>query len=61
MGYRVESLGPGELPETLRVVSLNCSIKVARGAFAAAVKAYPNQRMRLNGERTLSSSTSRRK
>jgi hypothetical protein len=47
MGFRVEALGPGEMPETLRAVSLNCSINVARGAFAAAIKSYPNQRMRL--------------
>jgi hypothetical protein len=28
-------------------ISLNCSAALARGAFAAAKKAYPNRRMRL--------------
>lgn len=42
----VETLGHEEFhSETLRGMSLNCSITLARGAFAAAIKAYPNQRM----------------
>ena len=46
MTFRVEALDSAEFhPETLRAVSLNCSINVARGAFTAAIKAYPNQRM----------------
>jgi len=44
--FRVENLGSGTFhPEMLRAMSLNCSITLARGAFAAAIKSYPNQRM----------------
>ena len=47
MGFRIEDIGEGELPSINRAISLNCSAEVARGAFAAAKKAYPNRRMRL--------------
>jgi hypothetical protein len=45
--FRVEALRDGEAdyPELLRAMSLNCSIELARGAFAAATRCYPNQRM----------------
>jgi len=45
--FRVEQLQLGEpdhRAETLRAMSLNASIPLARAAFGAAVKHYPNQR-----------------
>jgi hypothetical protein len=45
--FRVEQLQLGEpdqYAETLRAMSLNSNMALARAAFGAAVKHYPNQR-----------------
>ncbi len=47
LGFRVEQLQlgpPDQYAETLRAMSLNANINLARAAFGAAVKHYPNQR-----------------
>jgi hypothetical protein len=49
MGFRVvqhEGTTPSDQwPEMRRMLSINCSMTLARAAFNAAVKAYPNQRI----------------
>ena len=41
--FRVEQRSAGERGEMLRAISLNGSMHLARAAFGAAVKHYPNQ------------------
>ena len=47
--FRVEQLDekgdPDGWPELFRSLSLNCSITLARAAFEAACKCYPNRRL----------------
>jgi hypothetical protein len=38
------ALGPESFPETLRTISLNGNIEVARGAYSAAIRCYPKRR-----------------
>lgn len=47
--FRVEQLDPiapgDQYPEMFRSLSLNCNVQLARAAFEAACKCYPNQRL----------------
>ena len=49
LGFRVQQLdekgNPESWPELFRLLSLNCSMTLARAAFEAACKCYPNKRL----------------
>lgn len=42
--FRVEQTPLGEQGETLRTISLNGNVEVARAAFQAAVRCHPRER-----------------